>query len=560
MGDLVQYASSSAISIHKQVQRSAAATKRSGASGKKSVVDGYIVSTCVTNNGTLTKVVDTPAFLVTGQAAQIESAGVAKDAMAFTVGDRDLYTPMSALSPAPSTLSEAAAYTFHMTGCAAVGAVAGYQPPDMAKATQLGNMWVDDQFVYNSRIDVYEDATLYRDVGNIVLQGVGWATKTNKVSAPGAAPAPSRWSEQALVITEESVRTAAGDTGMTLAPVVAMGTSVAPVLRSVVKQGTAYVAAAAYDYAAGTKVSLFVAKVAIPPFNNALRVRPTTFAWASTQVVLPPTPVLTVPASSGLHVGDAVVTAGVFVRWDDVDFRATKAVLYAIDAATGAVSASAVIANSTSPGSTREHVWFISAIDSGLLFVRYIYDNATNTVYGHELRRAVGTVVVSSGLAAAGWVPWYKVLPGNPASLAALTVAYPCASACDLGGGRVGVIACPAGNRTSGEVITWHLIELDGSTLAFIADRGPIGSMVYQPLVTQRASITVITPQVVVSGVVTKPAVLLSTLAASASTSARITRLSTDGGASWRHIASGVGGDLVYIGNKLHPVSIGQAL
>ena len=126
MGDLIQYGCASATSLHKRLQRDAGAVKRAGAGGKKSIVEGYIVSTVVTGSGTLTKVVDTPAFLATGQAAQVEATGDAHGTMAFAVGDRDLYTPASAVTPPVATLSEDSASEFYVTGCTYVGDVSSY--------------------------------------------------------------------------------------------------------------------------------------------------------------------------------------------------------------------------------------------------------------------------------------------------------------------------------------------------------------------------------------------------------------------------------------------------
>lgn len=560
MSDLIQYGAASATSLHKRLQRDAGVVKRAGAGGKKSIVEGYIVSTVVTGSGTLTKVVDTPAFLATGQAAQVEATGDAHDTMAFAVGDRDLYTPASAVTPPVATLSEGSASEFYVTGCTYVGDVPSYPALESAKSNQLGNAWVDGEYIYNARVAVFEDEALLRDVGHIVLHGAGWASKAYKLSAGPSTVAPSRWTEQALVIAEDAVRAAAGDTGLTLAPVLAGGVVVAPVLRAVVLGTDAYTAVTAYDYAGGVKATLFIAKTALAAFDPLVRNRPGAFTWTSARVGLPPGAELTVPVSSGLHVAGGVVTAGLSYRWDDIDARATKTVLYSLDAASGSVTGTSVIAEDTSPSDSREHVWFTTAVAQGLLFVRYTYDHVANVIANHELRMAVGTTVVPSGLAAAGWVPWYKALPGTPPSVGVLVLAYPSVVACDLGGGRIGVIACATGSRTAGDTITWHLIELDAVTLAYVADRGPIGVMVYQPTLNQRVSITLVTPQTVVSGVVERQAVLLATLVAGTATASRITRLSTDGGATWKQVANGVGTDLFYVGNKLHPVRVGGAL
>lgn len=560
MGDLIQYGAVSAISLHKRLQRDAGAVKRSGAKGKKSIVEGYIVSTVVSGSGSITKVVDTPAFLATGQAAQIEAAGDAHDMMAFAVGDRDLYTPQSGVTPTAKTLSAAEAHEFYVTGCAYVGEVAAYPALESAKSNQLGNAWADGEYAYSSRVAVFEDPALFRDVGHIVLHGVGWAAKAYKLANGPSAVEPSRWTERALVISEAAIRAAAGDPDLTLAPVIAGGVVTTPVLRVAVVDRDVYTAVAAYDHAGGVKTTLFVSKTTLPVFNPAVRNQPLGFAWSAAQVGLPPGAELTVPVSSGLHVAGGGITAGLSYRWNDTDARATKTVLYSLDASTGALTGSAVIAEDTAPSDTREHVWFTTAVTAGLLFVRYTYNHTTNLIAGHELRMAVGTAVVSSGLAGAGWVPWYRALPGTPPSVGVLVLAYPSMVACDLGGGRLGVIACAAGNRSAGQTIQWHLIELDALTLAFVADRGPIGAMVYQPTTNQRVSITVITPQVVTDGVVTRPAVLLATLVAALATTSRMTRLSTDGGATWKHVASGVGCDLFYIGNKLHPVEPGKSL
>jgi len=67
-------------------------------------------------------------------------------------------------------------------------------------------------------------------------------------------------------------------------------------------------------------------------------------------------------------------------------------------------------------------------------------------------------------------------------------------------------------------------------------------------------NMTVVTPQKVDdTGVVLVPAVLLVCHDG-------VTRLSTDGGATWGIVATGVSGYPYYRGNRLHPVKYGESL
>lgn len=555
VGDLIQYGAASAISLHKRLQRDAGAVKRSGAGGKKAIVEGYIVSTVVSGSGSITKVVDTPAFLATGQAAQIEAAGDAHDTMAFAVGDRDLYTPQSGVTPTPKTLSAAEAHEFYVTGCAYVGEVAAYPALEAAKRNLLGNAWVDGEYVYSSRVAVFDDLDLFREVGHIVLHGVGWATKAYKLVDGPALIDPSRWTERALVISEAAVRSAVSMPDLSIAA--------RALISSVVIGDTVYTATAAIEAQYRGRVIFVLLKTTLPAFSPTTRNQPVLFDYATARIEPPPLTVGSTPLSCGAHINGLVGTGGVSFSWqNDIvsePVSGVRVVLYQFDAVSGSITASAIIADTERPN-PKTYVWFTNAVECGLLFVRYTVNDAWD-IYDHELCMAVGVTVVVSGLAGAGWVAWYKALPTTQAHPAWIDTAQPTKMACDIGGGRIVVIACADSQRVENEIIQWHLIELNAVTMAFVADRGPIGAMVYAPrAANQRVSVTCITPQVVVDGVVTRPAVLLATLVARTTTSSRITRLSTDGGATWKHVVSGVGGDLFYIGNKLHPVKIGTAL
>ena len=98
-------------------------------------------------------------------------------------------------------------------------------------------------------------------------------------------------------------------------------------------------------------------------------------------------------------------------------------------------------------------------------------------------------------------------------------------------------------------------MEVDEATLTVTADRGFIAtaSLDSSNWLYVGFNVTVVTPERRTAGVVTTPAVLLCSYAST-------TRLSTDGGATWAVVATGVSGYPYYHGNRLHPFEVGKAL
>ena len=169
---------------------------------------------------------------------------------------------------------------------------------------------------------------------------------------------------------------------------------------------------------------------------------------------------------------------------------------------------------------------------------------------------------VTSPVSLGGWTPISVLLRGLGWDGVVGPQTSPVASAVvQLGEGVLGIIAVPNSSSPSGydydAPIPVHLIEVDEATLAFVADRGFIANAsvgVFNQSLYRGFNATVVTQQKKDAlGVVTAPAVLLCSYASN-------TRLSTDGGATWSIVATGVSGYPYYRGNRLHPVKIGQAL
>lgn len=136
----------------------------------------------------------------------------------------------------------------------------------------------------------------------------------------------------------------------------------------------------------------------------------------------------------------------------------------------------------------------------------------------------------------------------------------------DLGEGEIALLAgssAQVGAMGAG-TIAWHLLVLDAETLAINEDRGQVTSMYFDPALMayagQSLSICTVRQQVKNdAGEVTRPAVLLVNAFEREGDSRLL--LSADGGMTWGIIRTGLpGGDVIYLGNQLHPVEIGVSL
>jgi len=253
-----------------------------------------------------------------------------------------------------------------------------------------------------------------------------------------------------------------------------------------------------------------------------------------------------------MHVGDVVTLASTV--FDNTGWYSTKR--YVLDKATGATLSYASVSDSTTtvyaPVSASAHgLWMAQANRSPGAG----YSNLpTNTfLWKGATSRAVnlgGWTLVSTLLQGFDWV---SIIGPHTSPISAAVV--------QLSEGVLGVVACPPPIAPAGyeydEAIPVHLLEVDEETLTVIADRGFIANVslgLFGQSIYRGFNVTLVTQEKRdTSGVVTKPAVMLCSYAST-------TRLSTDGGATWGVVATGVSGYPYYRGNRLHPVKYGESL
>lgn len=103
MGDIIKYAAMSAMSSHKRFLRQAVAVRAAGAAGKRSIIDGYIVSTSADKNKSITTVVDVPGSIVVFHRSP---AGKSGGWGVYMAGTRDSYDSRTGRTDGPYSAAD----------------------------------------------------------------------------------------------------------------------------------------------------------------------------------------------------------------------------------------------------------------------------------------------------------------------------------------------------------------------------------------------------------------------------------------------------------------------
>ena len=549
MTALVQYACASAVPIDKQVKRQARAVSTSGAGGKKSIIDGYIVSTARTSNGTLTRVIDPPAII--SFVSWTQPSGLSALAFGYSqvTRNRDQYMPNAAAPVTPVTppglVPVAPSYKYVLPAPAS--------PNTPLEYTRAGQAWVDGQTVANvGPLRVTTPGTSEDYDALLYIIGLRWGAKlvpaadyTGLLELDAGAAATT----EVLYVHARSIADAAGAASVE----VLQGLSDVFRPSAYSAEGTTYVAIHARDTTAdllNTDVPLLlVGAMAVGDTQEVPLV------WAKAlNVGYADTPKVDVyvPDTAGLHVGSAVTLTSTV--WDNAGWYSTKR--YVLDKVTGATLSYTSVSDSDvevyAPVSSSSHgLWMAHAnrtpgagyID--LPTATFLWTGTTIAAVDLD-----GWTLVSTLLQGFDWV---GALGPNTSPVSAAVV--------QLSEGVLGVLACPAPSAPTGydygDLIPVHLLEVDEATLTLVADRGFIANAsidLFNQTLYRGFNITLVTPEKRdPGGAITKPAVLLCSYASA-------TRLSTDGGATWGIVATGVSGYPYYRGNRLHPVKYGESL
>ena len=556
MGDIVKYVGASAVRHHKWIQRVAAAARLGGAgSGKKSIIDGYITSTVVTDaNNSVTRVIDPPA-IVSWASPRVASGVVDYWPTLVLNANRDAFTPSLADPPVdiPAPTAELSQYTpqtNHKYVMADVPLQRNPTVPDQGApgyANDTGR-WACTTFLNSYRAS---DGNVY---DSLVFMATSEGSPTGDVVVADTA------ATLLLAIPSEAIRAASGGyettrfNGGTFNPYGHLETRTDAF--GVVTY-TVYVSIAVHVglYTPGSDEAIFVARIDI------VEGREQTFTWSRTLHTAPLVDGFFAGGTGGMSVikgaapdesQDVVMvhTTNNYPIGGAYTTDTLRSKLTTLNKLTGAD----VAVNAAGPGdagpaqamvtcSTDNSVW-------GVLATRV--SPSLSAIASIELVRFSGatyTIVPTPGYYPAGGAR----LPGMTGNVAS-TMGRGRSVVADLGGGRVGVLVTPAADYGDHASIPYYVLEIDETTLGVVSVRGPIGST--PSLIVNGGyskTLTVVTQQVVTDDIVTTPAVMLSCLGST-------TRLSRDGGATWVVVAIGPYGAPLYRGNKLHPVQLGKTL
>ena len=553
MADLVRYAAKSAIPDHRRFQQFGGSTKAAGAAGRKTVINGYIASTVVVGDNSVTTVIDPPAHIVWFGTAMAGDPPSLFYALRAPFGTRDTYTPNYAV-PGEVDFSKAGklspgSYQFVAPDYnVATDATVGFNGLPMASGSWLYGL-------LHRRIPHHTEAG-FAGFGDMVITafGVSWATPAPPVTGsaivqPDGLEPGARKNSRVVCIPALSIAAAAGrDTlriaqtpnNVFIASLFAVDTPVDGVL-----QTDLFTAVGARDFSAPTPPEtavLLVGKVTLAETPSL------PIAWgAAINIGLAYVGGgnLNVVDAVGLHVGDVVTVVSVAVQMDGF-FSDTR--LITLSKTSGSVLTNVSMAQSPTYAhpicSTRDALWVAVA------------STTLDTIDTCVLHRVVDGV--SAPVDLDGWSPLSALLPGTStrASGGAWKLGAMAPGVIDLGENRLGVVACPPGSYDVSTSVEWQLLEVDATTLEVVGARGVVGLVSISSLVNflpRRITLTVVSEQVVVEDVITKPAVLLKGVN-------NETFISTDGGYEWVKILSGLGAHPYYFGNSLHSFKPSETL
>lgn len=554
MADIIKYACSSATKLHKQFQRVGAAVRSANSHSKRTIVDGYIVSTRADKSGSVTTVIDTPASLAfPGVHVNVDNEVSYIYCVPLT-DDRDIFTPGNTKDITP-VVGDTKRYA-QPAGHKYVGMDTPMdRTPDNSIASgrsRVDGRWLSMAFTASYRRPI-DDVF----ISNLNAYAINWASPLDVVSQPYEI-----------------------DRVIELTVPVEVLTALYPAwrLQSVFSEDPVAVPAACVvdtpNEGGGITTSLYIATLMAPVvsyaatgFRRAILViridivpgRPQTFSWTR---LVPISPYVYDPSDVGwegytceirpvLH--DAPLATALEVvcvyGYPHPGEGVARTTTLSLVASSGADLSAAVDTGTSLPATQGVACSTINASWGGNIGGSFV-SGAYPPDYSAPLIR------VSNGVTSAinldGWLPACIYFPGMSS---VLPVTHVMRFVTDLSPGRVGVVAAPAGTYTTWGYADFHLLELDELSMEVVSVRGYIGTA-QVPGVGDEFSrhISTVTPQVVDgAGVVTTPAVLLCCIGDT-------TRLSTDGGYTWRVAATGVISTPVYMGNGLHPFILGEAL
>lgn len=550
MADLVRYVARSAIPDHRRFQQFGGSTKSAGAAGRKTVINGYIASTVVVGDNSVTTVIDPPAHIVWFGTASAGDPPSLFYALRAPFGTRDTYAPNYAVTGSvdlskASKLSPGSYQFVEPDYSVATDAAVGFNGLPMASGSWLYGL-------LHRRIP-HPSGVGFGDMV-ITVFGASWATPAPPVTGsaivqPDGLEPGARKNSRVVCIPALSVAAAAGRDTLRIAqtPNNAFIASLFAVDTPVdgVVQTDLFTAVGARDFSAPTPPEtavLLVGKVALAQTPSL------PIAWgAAINIGLAYVGGgnLNVVDAVGLHVGDVVTVVAVAVHMDGF-FSDTR--LITLSKTSGSVLTNVSMAQSPTYAhpicSTRDALWVAVA------------STTLDTIDTCVLHRVVDGV--STPVDLGGWSPLSTLLPGTGAGTlgGAWKLGAMAPGVIDLGENRLGVVACPPGSYDVSTSVEWQLLEVDATTLDVVGVRGVVGLVSPNNLANnlpRRLTVTVVTEQVVVDGVVTKPAVLLKGVN-------NETFISTDGGYEWVKILSELGAHPYYFGNSLHAFKPSETL
>lgn len=557
MADIVRYTTQAAVKSHRLFQRQGANCRNNRVAGAKGIIDGFLAVTVVTGQNSVTTVFDVPAQILWCSRESIDGFVTVYFGLVAKYGFRSDYTPsVDPLSPLadPSKLRRAVARSKQY-----VGWDYNVTADGTGRAYTHGLPTVDGEWLYGTpNVPVqYEglEGVTERDLV-MVLWGVRWNVST-----------PLSPTDNALVIPEDDSPNKTRVVEVSAVHLAALGGR--PDIRThqlpnnVFRFNTAVKTTHPEDDSEPVTSAYFVVGGAD---LGASVVEERAYAVLGRVDLIDDVPeldalwgaavplwvdytggfALNVQEGVGIYAGELLTGCAMVhnAYGGGGTFYDTR--VFTLDLDTGAELSNESFA--TYPDVALP----VCSSPHGLWVVKAKTD--ADVIDSTELYRIVDGVATLFDLG--GWTALSALLPGIEETDGVWVLDAMAPAVVDLGGQRVGVIACPPGSYSVGTAATWYLLELDNVTGDVVGTPKLIGALSVLALVStlpRPLSLSVVSPQVIVDGVVETPAVLLSALNNS-------TRLSTDGGETWGEIALGVRGYPYYFGNNLHAFKPGETI
>ena len=549
MADIVKYTCVSAVPNHKRFQRIGAAVRASGASGKKSIVDGYITSTTADRNGSITTVIDTP--IVLAYTGAFVDSGVLTFIRALPLGvARDAFVP-SGTGTLPVKSGVPTKRFMQPAGNKYVGLDTPMNRTPLNTGAS-GRARIDGQWAIMGFTASYRTVD-YEYISNLNIYAVRWSSPIDSDDQPYESEAVIAVTVPVEVITGlfpdwKLHQEFAAD---------AVGT---PSACAITRNGTTRVYVTTIMHNTDVVLATGFWRAILTLGIDIVPGREQTLAWAQ---VVPINPYVVDEPRSGTDEYQVEIIHTMGAAEDGTDDTVETVCVYNDPGAGGSTGRGVTLIYDATDGTLTTPQIDTSA---ALKRVEGLACSTKTSAWGGSIG-SVNSVTsiggdfstpllhmrggVRSAVSLDGWLPaciYYPGMSGTSASTHVMRFVT------DLSPGRVGIIVSPAGTYTTWGSAAFHLIEVDEDTLTVISVRGFIGNAIVPGTGAEFSRhMSTVTPQVVEGGVVTTPAVLLCNIGST-------TRVSTDGGYTWRIIATGSTQTPVYMGNRLHAVTLGESL